>query len=181
MARPRNQKNCVICGAKFFSPPSDKVVTCSKACRSERAARASRQNTGKRTWSKEKIEARKNDPRIQARMELLQPIATAKALENPMQQRGPQNRESKIWTIYPPESEEAITVTNLLHWARENYGLFEPGSDDIDATAKRICGGFQAIAQTIKGNRGNGGKRGPATTYKGWTMRKLPESPLGED
>lgn len=110
-------------------------------------------------------------------MATFQPLATTKALENPLNQRGPQNREAKIWTIYPPDSDEAVVVTNLKHWARENYELFEPGSDDIDATAERICSGFHAIAQTLKGNRGGSGKQRGTTTYKGWSMRTLPEVP----
>lgn len=173
----RNQKTCVICGNKFYSPPSSKTVTCSKECRSERAAKASRDNKGKRFWSKEKIDARRKDPKVLGKLAIFQPLATTKALENPLNQRGPQNREAKIWTIYPPDSDEAVVVTNLKHWARENYELFEPGSDDIDATAERICSGFHAIAQTLKGNRGGSGKQRGTTTYKGWSMRTLPEVP----
>lgn len=172
----KNRKICVICGEEFFAPPSSKKVTCSAACRSERAARASRESKG-RHWSEEKTAARKESPEIKARMADLQKIGTSKAMENPKNQRGPQNRESKIWTIYPPDSDDPITVKNLRNWARENYDLFEPGSDDIDATARRITSGFCAIAQTLKGNRSSSGKRRGATSYKGWTMKGLPVDP----
>lgn len=175
----KNQKRCVICGAPFFAPPSSKKVTCSAACRSERAARAARSSKG-RHWSEEKAEARKKSPEIKAHMADLQKIGTAKAMENPINQRGPQNKESKVWTIYPPECDDPIVIKNLKDWARQNYDLFEPGSDNIDETAKRIASGFYAIAQTLKGNRSAGGKRRGATSYKGWTMKGMPVDPENE-
>ena len=102
-------------------------------------------------------------------------------MENPKNQRGPQNKEAKVWTIYPPECDDPIVVKNLTDWARKNYDLFEPGSDDIDETAKRIVAGFSAIAQTLKGNRSSVGKRRGATSYKRWTMRGLPVDPSDDD
>ena len=36
----KSHKKCVICGKEFPCSPSDKTVTCSPACRSERARRA---------------------------------------------------------------------------------------------------------------------------------------------
>ena len=176
----KNKKTCVICGREFFSPPSSKKVTCSAACRSERAARASRESKG-RHWSEEKVAKRKNDQSVMAHMANLQKIGNSKAMENPKNQRGPQNKEAKVWTIYPPECDDPIVVKNLTDWARKNYDLFEPGSDDIDATAKRIVAGFSAIAQTLKGNRSSVGKRRGATSYKSWTMRGLPVDPSDDD
>ena len=173
--KPRNQKQCVICGAPFFAPPSSKKVTCSAECRSKRAAKASAANRGKRVWSPEKAAKRKADPLVKAQITSIQPSATAKAMENPINQRGPQNKESKVWTLYPPDSRTPIVVVNLSHWARENYDLFEPGSDDIEASARRIRAGFQAIAQTLAGKRGYNTNRRGAASYKGWTMLSLPK------
>lgn len=168
-----NIKLCIICGKEFFASPSLNKVTCSPECRSKRAARASAERI-REPWTDEARERRKNDPVIIEKMKEIQSIGTDKALQNPKNQRGPQNRESKRWIIYTPDREQ-IVVTNLKHWARENYDLFEPGSDNIEETATRICNGFQAIAQSLKGNRGAGLKQGSVAMYKGWFMLSLPE------
>lgn len=81
-----------------------------------------------------------------------------------------------VWTIFAPGSDEPIVITNLRDWARRNYNLFEPGSDDIEASARRIAAGFQAIQQTLSGKRGGSGRQRGATSYKGWTMRSLPKT-----
>lgn len=172
--RGRNQKTCVICGKPFFSPPSDLTVTCGPACRSRRAANARHALAGdpKIKWTQESVERWKNSPDYADRMARFQVAGTQTAAQNPLNQRGPQNREARVWTLYPPDCNEPIVITNLTDWARKNYELFEPGSDDIDATAKRIFSGFNAIQQTLKGLRCSPRRRG-STSYKGWTMRSL--------
>lgn len=178
MARAKNKKICVICGASFFDPPSGGKTTCSPACRSKRAANARRSLTGdqKIRWSPVSKAARRADPAVLEQMAEIQPAGRQAAARNPENQRGPQNRESMVWTIFAPDSDEPIVITNLRDWARRNYNLFEPGSDDIEASARRIAAGFQAIQQTLSGKRGSSSRQRGATSYKGWTMRSLPRN-----
>lgn len=168
-------RKCVICGKVFDTPPSNNKVTCSPACRSRRASIVGHARE-KYTWSEAAKQARRDDDAVVAHMQQIGPVGLSKAHANPKNQRGAQNRCAKVWTIYPPGSTVPIQVRGMLPWAREHYYLFEPGCTDIEAAATRIYTGFQAIAQSIQGRR----KR-PATSYKGWTMRTLPEAPTDPD
>lgn len=161
-------KHCIICGAAFQSPPSAKKVTCSPACRSIRAARSAR--TAKRTWSQEAKDRRATDPTIATHMAQIQPAAVAAAHALPEGQRGPQNRESKVWELIDPTGQH-IVVTNLLDWARRNYTLFEPVDADPEKAARRIASGFEAIASSM---RGACSRQRPVSTYKGWGLASLP-------
>lgn len=163
------QKKCVICGAIFHSPPSDKKVTCSPECRSKRAALSAKKPG--RKWSAPAKAKRATDKRVIDQMVALQSVGTKAALAIPEGQRGPQNRKSKVWELIDPEGNH-ITVTNLLNWARENYTLFEPASNDVDDAAKRIQCGFGAIASSMRGAKS---RKRRATSYKGWGLYKLPE------
>lgn len=162
------EKRCVICGAIFQAPPSSKKVTCSPACRSIRAANASR--TAKRRWSQDARRKRSQSPDIRDAMAAIQPNGTAAAAAIPEGQRGPQNRESKVWVLIRPDGQR-LTVTNLLDWARQNYKLFEPYCTDPDAAAVRVTKGFRAIASSMRGVKS---RQRPVSTYKGWSLDELP-------
>lgn len=162
-------KKCVICGAAFQAPPSDKKVTCSPACRSKRAAIAAA--NGHRKWSPEAKARRAADDEVLEHMASIQQIGAAAALALPEGQRGPQNRESKTWELIDPDGNH-ITVTNLLDWARNNYTLFEPLCDDVDAAAKRVSNGIMTIATSMRGARS---RQRPVSSYKGWGLARLPE------
>lgn len=163
------QKKCVICGAIFQAPPSDKKVTCSPECRSKRAALAA-SKTG-RKWNVESKAKRASDPSIIKQMSAIQSIGAQAAFNLPEGQRGPQNRESKVWELIDPDGNH-ITVTNLLDWARENYTLFEPPCTDVDAAALRISCGFRAIASSMRGAKS---RSRPVSSYKGWGLFELPD------
>lgn len=162
-------KTCVICGASFKSPPSAKTVTCSPECRSKRAAIAASRSG--RKWNAEAKACRSADINIRAKMAEIQQDGVEAALSIPEGQRGPQNRESKVWELISPAGEH-ITVTNLLDWARENYTRFEPPCDDVDAAALRVSSGFKAIASSMRGVPSRGR---PVSSYKGWGLEKIPE------
>lgn len=161
-------KNCVICGSQFEAPPSSKKVTCSPECRSKRAALSAKRKG--RKWSPEAKARRAADAVVQSQVASIQAYGTAAALSIPAGQRGPQNRESKIWTLIDPEGNK-IVVTNLLDWARGNYMLFEPPCEDIDAAASRISKGFMAIASSMRGVKS---RKRPVYHYKGWGLDGLP-------
>lgn len=161
-------KRCVVCGAVFQAPPSSNKVTCSPACRSIRAANAAR--TSKRKWSQEARARRAQSPDVLEAMSAIRPQAFAAAAALPAGQRGPQNRESKVWVLIQPDGQR-ITVINLLDWARKNYRLFEPNTTDPDAAANRIFHGIQAIASSMRGVKS---RQRPVSTYKGWGLDSLP-------
>lgn len=162
-------KHCIICGAAFASPPSDKKVTCSPTCRSIRAAQSAR--TSKRTWSQEAKSRRSENPAVIEHMERLQPIGVSAALSLPEGQRGEQNRESKTWELIDPTGNH-IVVKNLLDWGRKNYTLFEPVEADPEQAAMRISSGFKAIASSMRGVKS---RTRQVSTYKGWGLAALPK------
>lgn len=161
-------KKCVICGAVFQAPPSSKKVTCSAACRSKRAAEAARRG---HKWSDDARRRRASDPDVIDSLRHVSADGLAAAAALPEGQRGPQNRESKVWELIDPDGNH-ITVTNLLDWARNNYTLFEPPCDDVDAAAIRVSTGFRAIATSMRGARC---RKRPVSSYKGWGLARLPE------
>lgn len=170
----RMTKQCMICGAAFKAAPSDKTVTCSAACRSIRAARAAR--GAHRTWDADAKSRRAQNPAVLAQMEKIQAVGVAAALSLPEGQRGEQNRESKRWELIDPTGQH-IPVTNLLHWARNNYRLFEPDCPEPERAAMRIASGFKAVASSMRGVKS---RTRPVTTYKGWSLASLPEKPEKE-
>jgi len=168
----KNLKNCVICGRAFPCPPSDKTVTCSPACRSERARRAVAARGGAAMLHTDESLARLERAREKRKQEhpeqlrAIAKLASDAALQNPANQRGVQHRLARRWLLVTP-SGQLIKVESLSNWARENYRLFEPESTDPEASARRIRAGFQAIARTLEGkippNRG-------AYHYKDWGL-----------
>lgn len=166
-------KPCVICGKLFDSYRSDNRVTCSDACRRQRAAKSSQENP--RKWGEEAKRRRAEDADIKAQMDVLQPRGVQAALAIPEGQRGPQNRESKIWILIDPSGNQ-VPCTNLLDWARNNYRLFEPQTpeDECDKAAQRISSGFRAIANSM---RGAPSCKRSVYHYKGWGLLSLPITP----
>lgn len=162
-------KICVVCGSPFKAAPSDKTVTCSPACRSVRASLAAKNSD--RKWSDAAKLRRAKDPSVRQQMANLQRVGLASAMEKPEGQRGPQNRESKIWTLITPDG-ELIKVRNLKDWSRKNYTLFEPQCDNIDAAANRVARGFMAIASSKRGVKS---RKRAVNSYKGWGLYCLPE------
>lgn len=166
-------KPCVICGKLFNSYRSDNRVTCSDACRRQRAAKSSHDKP--RKWGEEAKRRRAEDADIKAQMDVLQPRGVQAALAIPEGQRGPQNRESKIWVLVDPSGTQ-VPCTNLLDWARNNYRLFEPQTpeDECDKAARRISSGFRAIANSM---RGTPSCKRSVYHYKGWGLLSLPITP----
>lgn len=171
--REPNKKICVICGRAFLCPPSDKTVTCSPACRSERARRANIARGGADILRTDEMRNRRKAARRQWEADnpehaaLNQQKATEAAMQLPEGQRGPQNRSAKIWHLITPEGTEIVTAS-LSDWARRNYELFEPGSDDPEASARRIRAGFAALSRVLAGTAPL--KQRGLTQYKGWGL-----------
>ena len=161
-------KKCIICGAVFQAPPSSKKVTCSKACRSKRAAVAAKKG---HKWSVEARLRRSLEKAQDGSFDAVREKGTATALAIPEGQRGPQNRGSKIWVLIDPSGSH-VPVCNLLDWARENYTLFEPPCEDVNKAAIRVASGFRAIASSMRGAKS---RNRPVSTYKGWSLAQIPK------
>lgn len=166
-------KKCIICGAVFKAPPSSNKVTCSKSCQSKRAALAAKKG---HKWSEEAKKKRSEKLCADGSFESVRIKGTAAAMGLPEGQRGPQNRESKVWVLIAPDG-RYVTVVNLLDWCRENYTLFEPPCDDVGRAAMRVSSGFKAIASSM---RGVASRQRPVSTYKGWGLAKIPIKNKGD-
>lgn len=142
-------RNCVICGKEFKCSPSDKIVTCSKECRSERVRRANKAK--KKIWSPEaraKISAKGITPNLKK--------GTAAALKSPIAGSFETNQEALTWTIKSPDG-VVYKVTNLRLFIKDNPDLF-------DGTVDQATHGFYAIKQAMLGKRTN------VTQWKGWEL-----------
>lgn len=143
-------KRCVICGKEFKSPPSDKVVTCSPECRSERAKRAILERGGADILHTPKVYKKiKENPNMKERMKNLQVIGMTAAMQLPGNQKGVQNRTGKLWILIDPSGNKHAAI-NLLQFIRDNAELFGIIPDD-EKSIRRISYGFRAISRTLAG------------------------------
>ena len=146
---------CVICGKWFTKSPSDRIVTCSPACRSKRR---SQMLTGRvvSTETREKISERAKQRGYTENLRHGTPAAQA----SPKSGRFTTNYSAKSWILLSPDGRR-FECTNLNEWIRQNIHLFD--CELTDTNVARISSGFRVIKRNIK--RGRGGK-----TYKGWTL-----------
>lgn len=154
---------CAICGKIFRCPPSTNKNTCSPECS---AVYRSQRHIGS---SNEWTDAGKLHAREAAAKTGNLKNGTAAALQNPLNQRGPQNRVAKTWHLQDPDG-NSVTVVNLLDWAREHakdYFDMEPTA----ANAHNIASGFRQIKRSMEGKlRRKDGRPYTVCTYKGWTL-----------
>lgn len=154
-------KKCVICGAEFSTPPSNNKSTCSPACSSKWRAK---KHTGlSNVWSSA---ARERARGAAARTGNLK-NGTIAAQKLPECQRGPQNREAKIWHLRDPEGNPVVAV-NLQDWARHHTEDF--GMEPTEQSASNIASGIRQIKRSMEGKIKRNGKPMSVYTYKGWTL-----------
>lgn len=155
-------RKCAICGAEFNAAPSSKKITCSKACSS---VQKSRSHKGKKNkWSQDKHVS----ARLAAEKTGNLKNGTLAAQKLPGGQRGPQNRNAKIWHLRTPDG-EPVVVTNLTDWARQHTSDF--GMEPTEQSAAAISSGFRQIKRSMEGRfRRANGKPCTVSTYKGWTL-----------
>lgn len=145
-------KQCVICGKEFKCSPSDKIVTCSPECRSERARRAliARGNIFSTPEILKKI---KENPKKKAHAREIQDLGKKAAMELPGGQKGIQNRTSKLWILIDPSGNKHAAI-NLVQFIRDNAEAFGITSDD-ERSIHNIQSGFRAVLRTVAGrNKG---------------------------
>lgn len=158
-------KKCVICGREFKSPPSDKAVTCSPECRSERARRAliARGNIFSAPEILKKI---KESPKKKAHAREIQDLGKKAAMELPGGQKGIQNRTSKLWILIDPTGNKHAAI-NLLQFIRDNAESFGIKSDD-KKSIHNISSGFRVISRTLSGT--NSGR--PVYHCREWGLER---------
>lgn len=151
------KRRCSVCGAAFNAPPSDKTVTCSKACSS---IHRSRKHLGVgNTWSDEARE-RKRAAGRPATLTLGTPAARISPRSGPYET----NINAKTWIVISPTGEE-YTVRNLRLWCDSNANLFAPHEP------RRAIGGLRQVAAWLAGKR-----RRQVSQWRGWTLKDLPRS-----
>lgn len=147
-------RQCIICGANFKCSPSDKKVTCSPQCRSERAKR----RTG---WkASEAAKKKMSEKAIGRDMASIQAIGTEAAKKSPKSGRFESNVNAVDWHLVSPEGKHFF-FHSLNFWLRENcrelFGV-EPDSREFENVRSGLTGAKRAAQ----------GKKYPCCTYKGW-------------
>lgn len=156
--KKKNQKICIICGKAFFSPPSDKKVTCSQECRREYARI---RNSGRifSEQSRKKI----SDAAKKREMGELQKQGTEAAKKSPKSGRFTTNVNAKSWHLVSPEGKHYY-CHSLNYWLRENcrelFGC-EPDSREFNNVRSGLSGAKRAAM-----GRGKYG----SVRYKGWAV-----------
>ena len=145
---------CIICGKEFKSSPSDKVVTCSPECRSERAKRAILERGGADILHTPEVRKKiKENPNMKDRMKKLQTIGMTASMELPGSQKGVQNRTGKLWILIDPSGNKHVAI-NLAQFIRDNSKSFGINPDD-EKSIHNISSGFRVIQKTMLGkNKG---------------------------
>lgn len=146
-------RNCVVCGQEFKCSPSDKKVTCSKACSK---INKSWTHLGKKiSWSEESRERLKTQGQT---ANLLKGTEAAKA--SPKSGRFETNINAIEWHLVSPDGKH-YHFRSLNHWLRENceelFGC-APDSKQFYNVRSGLSGAKRAVL---------GGKYG-SCTYKGW-------------
>jgi len=148
------EKRCIICGAVFKSPPSAKKVTCSPACRRERARRSAQ--TRQVRWSDTARASRRAQAhRFRAALQL----GTHAARQSPIAGPFETNKEALIWHLEAPDGRR-YTVRNLRLFFRNHPELIP------DNTMEQATHGIYAIKASMMGTR----KGRPTTQWKGWRL-----------
>lgn len=156
-------RRCVICGVEFDTPHSNNKLTCCKACSAIRRAQTHKGKSNK--WAESAKESARRAAAATGNLK----NGTAAAMALPEGQRGPQNRNAKIWHLRSPEGEPVVAV-NLLDWTRE-HAADDFGVEPTDENAARIASGFRQLKRSMEGKlRRKNGAPYTASTYKGWTL-----------
>lgn len=106
----------------------------------------------------------KENPNMKERMKNLQEIGTNAAMQLPGNQKGIQNRTSKLWILIDPLGNKHAAI-NLIQFIRDNHEAF--GIDKNDAGAiHSVSSGFRAISKTLSGE--NSGR--PVYHCRNWGL-----------
>lgn len=170
----RNLRNFIREHTELFEIGSSDTEMRRVASRISGAARTGTKYKGWTVVCKDPSQKKELSEAHKEHMKSLQKAGLEAAMAVPENQRGPQNRTSKLWILIDPLGNH-VPVMNLLDWARENYTLFEPPCDDVDKAAYRVASGFRAIASSM---RGVPSREHPVSSYKGWGLAKIPSERL---
>lgn len=160
----QNYKICAVCGKRFPCPPSDKTITCSAECRSERKRKL---YTG-REMPRESIEKRLETMQgreLTDEQRKSQRLATEAAKQSPLAGPFETNWHAKRWVLKSPEN-VVYAFDNLALFTREHPEFFEnPKSAASGISIVASCMSEETTPPSRKPPRGR-----PATQYKGWQV-----------
>lgn len=154
----RNKKICPVCGQEFYCSPSDKTITCSPECSSQRRTAVL---TGRNRTAEEKTAIRQAAIK-RGRPQSYDAFIAANAA-SPKCQRGEMHSAAKKWRIRYIETGEEHEFTNLAEWIRKNIDRFARKSENIDDDIKRISHCFYKIKSNLMHGRN-------CITYTGWQI-----------
>ena len=159
-------RKCVICGREFSTPPSNNKITCSGDCSLIRKADSHRGKSNK--WGPEAVARARQRAKEHPSITEALSRGTAAALKLPEGQRGPQNREAKVWVLISPEGVPQ-EVVNLLDWARRHAEDYF-GVEATDKNAHNIASGIRQVKRAQEGKFLRNGKPATVSSYKGWQL-----------
>lgn len=174
----RHTRICAICGKEFECEPSNPKQSCSRKCGAQLRKRNGKSLPKGTRPSEKAFEAQNNSPIVQQHR--LEWGKTAHILSHavPEGQCGPQNRTAKKWVLIDPIGSR-YEVVSLKDWARRNCRKFFDEDVPEDIAARRVRGGFTAIASSLRGVPSRRSR--PTYTYKGWRLEELPVEKTEED
>lgn len=171
-------RNCVVCGGVFKCRPSDKIVTCSPACKGTRlqaqmtARNAAIKNikqcvvcgkdfqaplSSTKVCCGRNCESQRRSAAALEKLEIHQNALKKGIAASPILQPNENHCNAKEWVLISPAGER-FECRNLAHWARENIG----------EEWKNFRAGISRVLATLLGKT----KR-PYRHYKGWTVEFL--------
>lgn len=148
------ERRCTVCGGTFVGPPSDKTVTCSKACSS---VHRSRVHVGKRNAWSDTSRARQAAART-GNLAGGTPAARRSPRAGPFET----NINAKVWVVIAPDGTEHH-ARNLRLWCEQHAELFRPWP------WTSAYGGLRLVGAWLAGKTPR-----QVSQWRGWTLKDVP-------
>lgn len=148
-AKTRYLKTCVVCGKEFYTKTVS-TKTCSREC--FKKLRAEIQTGISNKWppeAREKMVKRWEDNYLSYAEHGRK--GNKIAMENPKNQKGPQNQRSKEWILVSPEG-EIVRVINISHWIRQHIQEYF-GMESTEKNVSKVIGRFSQTKRSLHGKR----------------------------
>lgn len=146
-------RKCVICGTDFKCYPSDKKITCSKACSIEQKRRS---HNGKRNkWNHESKQKKSAAGMTENLLK-----GTPAAMRSPRSGSFETNVNAKEWILVDPDEKEHH-IRNLSLWCKRN------AAEIFGREPHQVRSGFMQIKRSMQGKR----RDRPAMHYMDWALK----------
>ncbi len=146
-------RNCIICGAEIKCSPSDKIITCSKACS---IIRKQQSHKGKRNiWSEESRKRKASEGETENLKK-----GTPAALLSPKSGSFETNVNAQDWILIDPDG-NLHYIRNLSLWCKNN------AAEIFGRTPHQVKTGLLQIKRSIQGKR----SKSPVMHYREWGLK----------